>query len=58
MTKPKRHYKCYSSEFKRWRDELALVGKDAFPGRGFARDKEVVPPPEIAPQGQLPSEQA
>ena len=28
-------------QFKRWRDELALLGKDAFPGSGFTRDKEV-----------------
>ena len=70
MTKPKRQYKRYSSEFKReallraseegitdkavcdelgistrqfkrWRDELSLLGKDAFPGSGFTRDKEV-----------------
>jgi len=70
MTKPKRQYKRYSTEFKReallraseegmtdkavcdelgistrqfkrWRDELALLGKDAFPGSGFTRDSEV-----------------
>jgi len=28
-------------QFQRWRDELALLGKDAFPGSGFTRDKEV-----------------
>ncbi len=28
-------------QFKRWRDELALLGKDAFPGNGFTRDQEV-----------------
>ncbi len=28
-------------QFKRWRDELALLGKDAFPGSGFTRDQEV-----------------
>ncbi len=28
-------------QFKRWRDELALLGKDAFPGSGYTRDKEV-----------------
>jgi transposase len=28
-------------QFKRWRDELALLGKDAFPGSGFSRDQEV-----------------
>ena len=27
-------------QFQRWRDELALLGKDAFPGSGFTRDKE------------------
>ena len=28
-------------QFRRWRDELALLGKDAFPGTGFTRDQEV-----------------
>ena len=28
-------------QFKRWRDELALLGKEAFPGSGFTRDQEV-----------------
>ena len=28
-------------QFQRWRDEVALLGKDAFPGSGFTRDKEV-----------------
>ena len=28
-------------QFKRWRDELALLGKDAFPGSGISRDQEV-----------------
>ena len=28
-------------QFKRWRDEVALLGKDAFPGSGFTRDQEV-----------------
>ena len=28
-------------QFKRWRDELALLGKDAFPGSGFTGDQEV-----------------
>lgn len=28
-------------QFRRWRDELALLGKDAFPGSGFSRDQEV-----------------
>ena len=28
-------------QFKRWRDELSLLGKDAFPGSGFSRDQEV-----------------
>ena len=70
MTKPKRHYKRYISQFKReallraseegmtdkavcdelgistrqfkrWRDELALLGKEAFPGSGFSRDQEL-----------------
>ncbi len=28
-------------QFKRWRDELSLLGKEAFPGTGFTRDQEV-----------------
>ncbi len=28
-------------QFKRWRDELALLGREAFPGSGFTRDQEV-----------------
>ncbi len=28
-------------QFKRWRDELSLLGKEAFPGSGFSRDQEV-----------------
>lgn len=28
-------------QFKRWRDELALLGKDAFPGSGLTRDQEM-----------------
>ena len=28
-------------QFKRWREELSLLGKDAFPGSGFSRDQEV-----------------
>ena len=28
-------------QFKRWRDELVLLGKDAFPGSGISRDQEV-----------------
>lgn len=28
-------------QFKRWRDELALLGKDAFPGSGLTRDNEI-----------------
>jgi transposase len=28
-------------QFKRWRDELALLGKEAFPGSGVSRDQEV-----------------
>ncbi|WP_162652899.1 transposase [Lentilitoribacter sp. Alg239-R112] len=27
--------------FRRWRDELALLGKDAFPGTGFTHDQEM-----------------
>ena len=53
MTKPKRQYKRYSSAFKREAllrtseegmtdkavcDELAVLGRDAFPGSGFSRD--------------------
>jgi transposase len=28
-------------QFRRWRDELALLGKEAFPGSGVTRDQEV-----------------
>jgi transposase len=28
-------------QFKRWRDELALLGEDAFPGSELTRDKEI-----------------
>ena len=28
-------------QFQRWRNELELLGKDAFPGSGNARDREV-----------------
>jgi transposase len=28
-------------QFRRWRDELALLGKDAFPGTGVTRDQEL-----------------
>ncbi len=28
-------------QFRRWRDELHLLGKDAFPGKGQSRDKEM-----------------
>lgn len=28
-------------QFRRWRDELALLGKDAFPGTGFTGDQEM-----------------
>ena len=28
-------------QFRRWRDELELLGKDAFPGKGRTRDQEV-----------------
>ena len=29
-------------QFRRWRDELQLLGNDAFPGQGRARDEELV----------------
>ncbi len=28
-------------QFKRWLDELSLLGKEAFPGNGVSRDQEV-----------------
>jgi transposase len=28
-------------QFRRWRDELHLLGNDAFPSKGQSRDKEV-----------------
>ena len=28
-------------QFRRWRDELALLGKDAFPGQGRPRHQEL-----------------
>ena len=28
-------------QFRRWRDELALLGKEAFPGSGVSRDQEL-----------------
>jgi transposase len=28
-------------QFKQWRDELALLGQEAFPGTGVSRDQEV-----------------
>lgn len=28
-------------QFRRWRDELALLGKEAFPGTGMSRDQEL-----------------
>ena len=28
-------------QFRRWRDELALLGNDAFPGPGRSRDQEL-----------------
>ena len=28
-------------QFRRWRDELALLGNDAFPGPGRTRDQEL-----------------
>lgn len=29
-------------QFRRWRDEIQLLGDDAFPGQGRARDEELV----------------
>lgn len=29
-------------QFRRWRDELHLLGNDAFPGQGQTRDEELV----------------
>ena len=29
-------------QFRRWRDELQLLGNDAFPGQGQTRDEELV----------------
>ena len=29
-------------QFRRWRDELQLLGNDAFPGQGRSRDEELV----------------
>ena len=29
-------------QFRRWRDELELLGKDAFPGKGQPRDEELM----------------
>ncbi len=28
-------------QFRRWRDELELLGKDAFPGKGRTRDQDL-----------------
>ena len=28
-------------QFRRWRDEIEVLGKDAFPGKGQTRDEEV-----------------
>lgn len=28
-------------QFRRWRDELSLLGNDAFPGSGVSRDEEL-----------------
>jgi transposase len=28
-------------QFRRWRDELELLGRDAFPGQGHSRDEEM-----------------
>ena len=28
-------------QFRRWRDELELLGQDAFPGKGGTRDQEL-----------------
>ncbi len=30
-----------SRQFRRWRDELQLLGDDAFPGQGRTRDEEL-----------------
>lgn len=29
-------------QFRRWRDELHLLGSDAFPGKGQSRDEELM----------------
>jgi transposase len=28
-------------QFRRWRDEIEVLGKDAFPGKGQTRDEEI-----------------
>ncbi len=36
-------------QFRRWRDELQLLGNDAFPGQGRTRDQELTDlKPELA----------
>ena len=36
-------------QFRRWRDELHLLGNDAFPGQGHTRDEEMAGlKPELA----------
>ena len=30
-----------AQQFRRWRDELKLLGTEAFPGQGHSRDEEV-----------------
>ncbi len=37
---------CYelgisTRQFRRWRDELQVLGSDAFPGKGHSRDEEL-----------------
>ena len=30
-------------QLRRWRDEVRLLGKDAFPGKGHSHDEELTP---------------
>ncbi len=39
-------------QFRRWRDELQLLGNDAFPGQGRTRDEELT---DLPPVLELPS---
>ena len=50
LTRERRRYDGHSGvaelgistrQFRRWRDELALLGKEAFPGTGVSRDQEL-----------------